>query len=351
LKEEAFSSQDSDPKVIIRASEPEDRPYASAVRWAAGWAEPPQQHRLWPEADTEWLAQHHYREFVAEVDGRIAGRIGLEAYMPPFAELVDLSVLPEYRRRGLGRRLAQAATYEASRRGFLAVFLQTERDNISAHNLYASLDFFPTALGKMVRMLKFLDYPLVSDFRRAYPLHQYTCTPVGERVQDLQWHAYVTDDHLRLRLRGGSCISDSEGIGPALTECDWRVEQGGRGLQISVEREKLRDIEPGNHVELTLSVSNTGRQKERGIFQMALPSGVRVASPGTNKTQVFAWEAAPGETVTQPVLVQISDNFDAGALWYLNYGSLPVSVETYWRGHRALLSACLPMAIPPPHEG
>ena len=83
---------------------------------------------------------------------------------------------------------------------------------------------------------------------------------------------------------------------------------------------------------------------------MALPPSVRVSSPATNVSKVFAWEAAPGENITQPVVVQIEPTFDAGALWYLNYGSLPVSVETYWQGHRALLSTCLPMAVPPPPD-
>ena len=96
-----------DSVIVVRHSEAEDRARANAVRWAAGWAEPPARHHLWPEADADWVAQRYYREFVAEVDGIIAGRIGLEAYRPPFAELVDLSVLPDYRRRGLARLLGR----------------------------------------------------------------------------------------------------------------------------------------------------------------------------------------------------------------------------------------------------
>ena len=103
--------------VVIRVAEPEDRPRANAVRWAVGWKGAPTQHGHWPEADADWQARNYFREVVAEVDGVIAARIGLEAYQPPFAQLVDLCVRPEYRRRGLGEQLTRACQEAATRRG------------------------------------------------------------------------------------------------------------------------------------------------------------------------------------------------------------------------------------------
>lgn len=347
-------SADNEPlaKVILRAAEPEDRPRANAVQWAVGWADPPARHRSWPEADADWQARRYYRELVAEVDGVIAARVGLEAYRQPFAELVNLSVRPDYRRMGLGQMLTRACQEEAARRGFSYLFLQTEIDNLAAHRLYSGLDFVPTAYGKMLRMLRFLDYPLLNDFRHTHPLNQYACTPVvGEvRAWNLEWHAYVTDDYLRLRLEGGASQSDSEGIGPAIPGCEWRVGQGARNLQVRMERENVADIEPGHYIEMEITVHNTGRRTETGVLQMILPPGVRISSPATNQAQVFKWEAAPGEQFTQPVIVQIEPAFEASVFWYLNYGSLPVCMEAYWEGHRALLSTSLPMAVPPPRD-
>src|SRR5438046_2650683 len=85
-------------EIRLRSAEPEDRPRAREVQWAVGWKEAPTEHRSWPEADADWQARHYYREIVAEVDGIIAARVGLEAYRQPFAELIDLCVRPEYRR-------------------------------------------------------------------------------------------------------------------------------------------------------------------------------------------------------------------------------------------------------------
>jgi GNAT superfamily N-acetyltransferase len=315
-----------------------------------GWKGAPTSHGHWPEADPEWLAGRYFREFVAEVDGVIAARVGLEAYRPPFAQLVDLCVRPEYRRLGLGEQLTRACQEEATRRSFSALFLQTELDNSAAHRLYTSLGFVPTAYGKMLRMVKFLDYPLIEEFRRAHPLSQYWCTAVKdtERAWDLEWHAYITEDYLRLRLQGGSTQSDSDGVGPALTGMAWRVGQGARQLNVRLQTEAARYLEPGDHVALDITVQNSGNRMEGGVFQMILPPGVEVSSPQTNQSQVFAWEAAPGEEITQPLVLQIDPTFDAGVHWHLNYGSLPVCMETYWEGHRALLSTALHLAVPPP---
>ncbi len=337
----------------IRDSEEEDRARTRQVRWSVGWAEPPTHHRTWASVGAEaWVSHHYFREFVAEVNGVLAARVGLEAYCPPFAEISDLSVRPEYRRNGLGRILTQKCLDEAAKRDMAAVFLQTELDNRTAHHLYRSMDFFPTAQGKMLRMVRFVNYPLLAAFRQQYPLHQYRCVPVADvpRTWSMEWSDYVSQSSLHLQLAGGATKSESEGVAPALRAFDWRSAEAERGLAVTFEAEALRDIEPEHYVELTIRAKNQGKKAESGVFEMILPPGVRVSSPRTNQKKVFAWELAPGEELMQAVEVQIESDFDASTLWYLNYGSLPVSMETYWAGNRALLSVSLPMAVPPPQE-
>lgn len=342
----------ADQEIVLRTAEPDDFPRTRAVRWSVGWADPPSTHRIWPEADADWQTRRYFREIVAEVDGVLAGRVGLEAFRPPFAEIIDLSVRPEFRRQGLGKLLTQECLRQAARRGFTAVFLQTELDNQAAHRLYTRLGFVPTAHGKMLRLLKFLDYPLLNDFCHKHPLNLYACTPIfgTERAWNMEWHAYITNDYLRLRLEGGASKSESEGIGPALTGFNWRVQEGARELGMRLQSEAVGDLEPGNHVELQVSIRNFGRRSEAGIFKMQLPPGVRVSEPATNRTQRFVWEVAPDEEVLQPVVLQIESDFDAGTLWYLNYHSLPVCMEAYWEGQRGQLSLSLPMAVPPPRS-
>ena len=79
---------------------------------------------------------------------------------------------------------------------------------------------------------------------------------------------------------------------------------------------------------------------------MVLPPGIKVAGPAANQEMAFLWQAAPGETISQPVLLQVEPTFDASVLHELNYGSVPVSVEVYWERRRVLLNASLPFAQP-----
>ncbi|HLJ54571.1 MAG TPA: GNAT family N-acetyltransferase [Chthonomonadaceae bacterium] len=337
------------PEIDLRAADPEDRPRAREVQWAVGWKDAPTEHLSWPEADTDWQARRYYREIVAEVDGIIAARIGLEAYRQPFAELIDLCVRPEYRRLGLGELLTREAERQSARRGFRALFLQTEMDNSAAHRLYTGLGFVPTAYGTMLRMVKLIDCPLLTDFKRLHPLTRYFCSPAPDaaRAWIMEWHAYITEDYLRLRLESGASKSDSEGIGPAITGCEWCTEQGARALSIRFGPEPVRDIEPGNHVETTITLTNQGRRVESGVFQMALPPGIEIASPATNRERALLWQAQPGETVTQPVVLLVEPGFDSSVLHELNYGSVPVSTEVYWERRRVLLNVSLPFATPP----
>jgi ribosomal protein S18 acetylase RimI-like enzyme len=338
--------------IVIRPADHRDSFEARQVQWAVGWKDAPEQHRWWPAPDPDWAESHYFKEIVAEVDGVIAGRIGLEAYVPPFAELVNLCVRPDYRRLGLGEQLTQAGQREAARLGFSALFLQTEIDNTGAHRLYSAEGWVPTAHGKMLRMVKLIDYPLLVAFKRLHPLNQYQCRPISgagkSQVWNMEWHAYVTEDYLRLRLESGASQSDSDGKAPVISGCEWSIGEGERTLCFTLSSADMLDIEPGNFVELTLTAENRGRRAERGVFQAVLPPGVRISDPSYNTLRTFGWDLNPGESHQLQFTVQIEKSFDASTLWYLNYSSLPVSVEAYWHGHRALLSTALQMAAPPP---
>ncbi len=336
--------------VVLRAADPEDSARTHAVRWSVGWVEAPSRHRMWPEADADWQSRHYYREIIAEVDGVVAARVGLEAYRQPFAQLIDLSVRPDFRRMGLGELLTKTCQTEAARRGFTALFLQTEIDNHASHRLYTSQDFVPTAHTKMLRMVKFLDFPLLEEFKRTHPLFQYRCTQANDNQNawDLEWHAYILQDRLRLRLEGAASRSENDGIGPAISEVEWIAGQGERGLVMSIRSEDVKDLQPGHHVSVEITIRNVGKKREGGVIQMALPVGVRMHSPSTNEQQSFAWELGAGEEVEQPMVLQIEPAFDNSVLWYLNYSSLPICAEVYWLGCRAQLSTSLNMAVPAP---
>jgi ribosomal-protein-alanine N-acetyltransferase len=77
---------------------------------------------------------------VAERAGRVVGYAVLW-FAADEAELGDMAVLPEARRRGLGRWLLDAALAEAARRGAKRVYLEVRESNGTARSLYEKAGF------------------------------------------------------------------------------------------------------------------------------------------------------------------------------------------------------------------
>lgn len=75
--------------------------------------------------DRDEIAQLLDQFWVAEVDGRVVGCCCLEIYSNKIAELRSLAVLSEFRERGLGAALTDAAVAEAGRRGIPQVLVVT----------------------------------------------------------------------------------------------------------------------------------------------------------------------------------------------------------------------------------
>lgn len=77
---------------------------------------------------------------VAERSGRVAGYAALWVSADE-AELADLAVAPEHRRRGVGRTLLRACLREAAARGASEIFLQVRESNGPARSLYREAGF------------------------------------------------------------------------------------------------------------------------------------------------------------------------------------------------------------------
>jgi len=98
--------------MIIRDLRPEDYPALAAVHQRQGivWPERPRSGEGWAEADRNRSPKCQWRRWVAEVDGAV---VGFASYSQsvfdyhPQRFYVNVEVLPEYQRRGIG-----AALYE-----------------------------------------------------------------------------------------------------------------------------------------------------------------------------------------------------------------------------------------------
>ena len=79
--------------------------------------------------------------FLAESNGRPAGRIRMLRWWNQFAYVDDIVVSPEFRGQGLGRSLLERGIQWARENDFPGVMLETQHDNVPACSLYRSCGF------------------------------------------------------------------------------------------------------------------------------------------------------------------------------------------------------------------
>lgn len=99
----------------------------------------------WPAASFVPLLEQD--ALVAEISGQIAGYLfGRSA--ADEAEVLNLAVLPEYRRAGLGRRLLETVFDRWEARGVARVYLEVRASNEGALAFYQALGFWPTRVRR-----------------------------------------------------------------------------------------------------------------------------------------------------------------------------------------------------------
>ena len=77
---------------------------------------------------------------VAECDGAIVGYVGSQSVLDS-ADMMNIAVAPEYRRKGIGKMLINTLTEHLHRKGIRFLLLEVRVSNASAIALYESLGF------------------------------------------------------------------------------------------------------------------------------------------------------------------------------------------------------------------
>ena len=111
---------------IIRPGEPRDLEAAAAIQEAS------------PEAAHWDVAAYPAQHFlVAEVEGRVVGFLVARDIDREESEILNLAVVPEFRRQGIAQELLQM--FLNAKKG--VIFLEVRESNQAARNLYKLLGF------------------------------------------------------------------------------------------------------------------------------------------------------------------------------------------------------------------
>jgi ribosomal protein S18 acetylase RimI-like enzyme len=285
---------------------------------------------------------------VACVDGLVVGRGILEATHPPYCELVNMGVRPDYRRRGIASALVREAQRRARAAGFKYMALQTELDNLAAHRLYESLGFVSAARGEMLRMLAVLDAPALNLHRMAHPTSRPSCRSdeaLGTGWWRLEWRD--GEEFVALVMFGGSCQGDSGGLLPTVRAFELREDD----LHIAALVESADTVgawaPSGGPIEaagteVRVTVRNLGKRPFAGAVRGVLLPGLEV--PGYEGAELPEVSVAPGGSAIRAFRVSVQPSFRRDALLYASYPSIPLTAELSWDGGSVLLSSAAKVA-------
>ena len=124
------------PPVLLRELTPEDLPRIVEIE-RSSFSTP------WRRSTFEGLLRRTDTDLIgATIEGRLVG-YAITWTIIDQAELGNVAVAPEARRRGLGRLLVEAALRRVRARGARECFLEVRESNDGARRLYQSLGFSP----------------------------------------------------------------------------------------------------------------------------------------------------------------------------------------------------------------
>jgi ribosomal-protein-alanine N-acetyltransferase len=119
----------------IRPARPADAAALASIEQAS-FADP------WGERDFAACLERGLLCFVADARGRLEGYV-IANQGADEAEILNLGVLPERRRRGIGRAMVTALLAALASHGAKAVFLEVRASNEAAQALYREFRFLP----------------------------------------------------------------------------------------------------------------------------------------------------------------------------------------------------------------
>jgi GNAT superfamily N-acetyltransferase len=283
-----------------------------------------------------WCRESPYsRRLVAEVDGRAVGKVTLDTAYPPYSELVNLMVHPDYRRRGVASRLVQGCLEAAETRRCPITLLMTEPENTPVINLYARNGFLTCVPGgpgerEHVWMMRLPDDSLAGRFNSERTSSLFT-PPRGRTkfhdrpLYEMRWGDPETGDHLGLLLEGQPGQPAQGGTAPRIAGAT--VKDGIVTTDILV-LEGQTTVEVGGDVRFRLFTANNGEEDLHieGISHLH-PEGVTMLEESTLPTTV-----KPGKEAITQFKARLNHGFD---IPILSFSTVLLTLSVSIRGVEA----------------
>jgi len=270
------------------------------------------------EAVRSWCSEDPYsRRLVAEMDGRAAGKVTLDTAYPPYSELVNLMVHPDYRRRGVASRLVGGCLEAGETRRCPIILLMTEPENTPAIALYTRSGFLECIPGgpgerEYAWLMRLPEDFVAGRFKRDYPSCRFT-PPRGRTLfherplYEMLWKDPGTDSLLGLLLEGQPGQPMRGGTAPRIAAAT--IKDGTISVDLLIQ-EKQTTIEAGMDARFRLLTVNSGEEditiEEIGSLH---PKGLRMLEESKPPTTI-----KPGAEAMTRFRAGLDNGFDVPVL-------------------------------------
>jgi len=234
--------------------------------------------------EPEWY--DHY--LVAELDGKVVGRVILEVAYPPYSELINLYVHSDYRGKGVGSSLVQKCIEIASdRKCFVMSVMADPMGNLPAHRLYSKFGFRPGILGDSslkrghMWLFRFSEESCVSEFLKRHPFAETSVSPSKVDFHDrmlyrMAWKDPQTEEKMALYIEGQPSQTP-DGTMPRISGFSYQEED--TELQALIQ-EQSKTVTQGVATKFAISSWNLRSKPLEIALYVSIPDGTTL-TPAT----------------------------------------------------------------------
>jgi len=242
------------PSIIVREATMNDTKGLIKLYVSSGW----KVNEEYVVKSIEFSNNNDYSKlFVLDFKGKVVGRAILDTVFPPYAEIVNVVVHPDYRGMGLGSYLVKECIKRAIRAGYNVIYLMCDPLDRRLHKFYSRIGFLPGILGNpaIPRGDMWLYYFGKGSFVRSFlERHPFTEFQVSRRrkkfygleLYSVKWTDPISNEGLEIFIKGQPGQPKNGGTMPRFSAI--RIRDMGLSLYCWVieENTKVREEGLGN---------------------------------------------------------------------------------------------------------
>lgn len=231
------------------------------------------------------ISSGYSKVLIADLNGKVIGKVTLDTVFQPYAEIVNVIVHPDYRGKGIGSMLIKECIRRAIKAGHSIIYLMCDPLDRDIHRFYAKLGFLPAILGdpSMPHRCMWLYYfgkgSFVREFLHKHPFTEFSVSRGTKSFHRLSlysmtWTDPTSDDSLEVFIKGQPGQPLKSGTMPRIGGV--RLRLGKLDIDCWIV-EKDEDINIGESSRFQLNLLNKGSEPLNAYLSLVpAPHGISV---------------------------------------------------------------------------